>query len=231
MDSPVQGVGEEMERCRAAIKLDLKAHIRERGNYQRCSRSRCFEAPLTTKWRRGETFGACKDRQVVSSANAIVNRQHPISQRTYLVFLSERKTPDIVHKEIWTHLLAYNLLPTVMAVASDENDTEPRKVSFRGAKQALTAFAPKIEASRPEERGPLIDAMLTTIAYHRVGDRPGRWEPRARRRRPKPGTRLTQPRYVAKLPHNRSKWFWSANRKSPAQNWRLSLILPSPRDG
>ena len=117
------------------------------------------------------------------------------------------KTPDMVHKEIWTHLLAYNLLRTVMAVAAHENDIEPRKVSFKGAKQVLTAFAPKIEAVRPEDRAPLIDAMLTTIAYHRVGNRPGRWEPRARKRRPKPAARLTQPRNIAKLAHNRSKWF------------------------
>jgi len=117
------------------------------------------------------------------------------------------KTPEMVHKEIWTHLLAYNLLRTVMAVAADENDIEPRKVSFKGAKQALTAFAPKIEAARPEDRAPLIDAMLMTIAYHRVGDRPGRWEPRARKRRPKWSTPLKQPRHIAKLPHNRSKWF------------------------
>ena len=116
------------------------------------------------------------------------------------------KTPDMVHKEIWIHLLAYNLLRTVMAVAASENDIEPRKVSFKGAKQVLTAFAPKIEAARPEERAPLIDAMLTTIAYHRVGDRPGRWEPRARKRRPRPAARLTQPRRIAQLPHNRWKW-------------------------
>jgi hypothetical protein len=117
------------------------------------------------------------------------------------------KTPDMVHKEIWTHLLAYNLLRTVMAVAANENNIEPRQVSFKGAKQALTAFAPKIEAARPENRASLIDAMLTTMAYHRVGNRPGRWEPRARKRRPKPAARLTQPRHIAKLPNNRSKWF------------------------
>jgi hypothetical protein len=117
------------------------------------------------------------------------------------------KTPDMVHKEIWTHLLAYNLLRTVMAVAAHENDIEPRQVSFKGAKQAVTAFAPKIEAARPEDRGRLIDALLSTIAYHRVGDRPGRWEPRANKRRLKPAARLTQPRDIAKLPHNRSKWF------------------------
>ncbi len=117
------------------------------------------------------------------------------------------KTPEMVHKEIWTHLLAYNLLRTVMAVAAHENDIEPRKVSFKGAKQAVTAFAPKIEAAQPEDRGRLIDALLTTMAYHRVGDRPGRWEPRANKRRLKPAARLTQPRHIAKLPQNRSKWF------------------------
>jgi hypothetical protein len=116
------------------------------------------------------------------------------------------KTPEMVHKEIWAHLLAYNLLRTAMAVAASENGIEPRCVSFKGAKQALTAFAPKIEAARPKDRGRLIDAMLMTMAYHQVGDRPGRWEPRARKRRPKPGARLTQPRAIAKLPQNRAKW-------------------------
>jgi Transposase DDE domain len=116
------------------------------------------------------------------------------------------KTPEMVEKEIWTHLLAYNLLRMVMAVAANENGLEPRQVSFKGAKQILTAFAPKIEAARPEERRKLIDAMLAAVAYHRVGNRPGRWEPRARKRRPKPATRLTQPRHIARLLKNRSKW-------------------------
>src|SRR6516162_11320393 len=110
------------------------------------------------------------------------------------------KTPEMIHKEIWVHLLAYNLLRTVMAVAAAEHGLEPRQVSFKGAKQVVTAFAPKIEAARPEERARLIGALLAAIAYHRVGDRPGRWEPRARKRRPKPGNRLMQPRANARLP-------------------------------
>jgi hypothetical protein len=117
------------------------------------------------------------------------------------------KTPEMVRKEIWTHLLAYNLLRTVMAVAAAENGIEPRQVSFKGAKQVVTAFAPKIEAARSEERAALIDALLSTIGYHRVGDRPGRWEPRARKRRPKPGVRLMQPRATARLLQNRSKYY------------------------
>jgi hypothetical protein len=117
------------------------------------------------------------------------------------------KTPEMVRKEIWAHVLAYNLLRTVMAVAAVEGGTEPRKVSFKGAKQAVTAFAPKIEAARPEDRAGLIDAMLAIVAYHRVGDRPGRWEPRARKRRPKPGLRLMVPRAMTRLPQNRPKYY------------------------
>jgi hypothetical protein len=117
------------------------------------------------------------------------------------------KTPEMVRKEIWAHLLAYNLLRTVMAVAANENDVEPRQISFKGAKQALTAFAPKLEGARPEERASLVDAMLVAVGCHRVGDRPGRWEPRARKRRPKPSKRLNQPRHIAKLARNRAKWY------------------------
>jgi len=117
------------------------------------------------------------------------------------------KTPEMVHKEIWAHLLAYNLLRTVMAVAANESHVEPREISFKGAKQVVTAFAPKLEAAQPEQRVGLVAAMLNAVAYHRVGDRPGRWEPRARKRRPKPGKRLTQPRRIAKLAHNRAKWY------------------------
>jgi hypothetical protein len=117
------------------------------------------------------------------------------------------KTPEMVREEIGAHLLADNLLRTAMAVAAGENGLEPRQVSFKGAKQAVTAFAPKLEAARPKARPALIDAMLAVIAYHRVGDRPGRWEPRARKRRRKPGAYLHEPRAATKQAKDRSKWF------------------------
>ena len=93
-----------------------------------------------------------------------------------------------------------------MAVAAEENGIEPRQVSFKGAKQAVTAFAPKLEEAPPQKRVKLIDAMLKVVAYHRVRNRPGRWEPRARKRRAEHATRLTQPRATARLPENRPKW-------------------------
>ena len=117
------------------------------------------------------------------------------------------KTPEMVEKEIWAHVLAYNLLRTVMAVAAREQGIVPCQVSFKGAKQVLTAFAPKIEMAQPKDRAGLIEAMLRAVAYHRVGNRPGRWEPRARKSRRRPGSPLTQPRAIAKLGHNRSRWY------------------------
>src|SRR5262249_37830056 len=98
-------------------------------------------------------------------------------------------------------------LRTVMVVAASASEVEPRKISFKGTKQTLTAFAPKLEAARPEQRVGLVEAMLKAVAYHRVGNRPGRWEPRARKRRPKPSKRLNQPRPKAKLARNRAKWY------------------------
>jgi len=70
----------------------------------------------------------------------------------------------------------------------------------------VVAFAPKLEAARSEQRVGLVDALLQALGYHRVRGRPGRWEPRARKRRPKPSKRLMQPRSVAKLAQNHAKW-------------------------
>src|SRR5262249_49116027 len=116
------------------------------------------------------------------------------------------KTPEMVRKEIWAHLLAYNLLRSVMAVAAGANGLEPRQVRFRGAEGAGTACARRVEAAGPRARPAWVAALLGVVAYHRVGDRRGGWEPRARKRRPKRGARLGQPRAEAKLPKNRSKW-------------------------
>src|SRR4051812_50012261 len=102
------------------------------------------------------------------------------------------KTPEMVHKEIWALLLAYNLLRTVMAVAAAEVGIEPREVSFKGAKQAVTAFAPKIEAARPEDRPALIEALLAGIALPPGRGRPGRWGTKGRERRAKTGAPCEQ---------------------------------------
>ena len=61
------------------------------------------------------------------------------------------KTPELVHKEIWTHVLAYNLIRTIMAQAATHHNIEPRTISFKGAIQTLEAFQPVIAFRRQHD--------------------------------------------------------------------------------
>ena len=107
------------------------------------------------------------------------------------------KTPEMVRKEVWAHVLAYNLIRTVMAQAAARQAVVPRSVSFTGAMQTLDAFRPLLEL------GPARDAaggrrlchdLLDAIAAHRVADRPDRFEPRLKKRRKDYCGWFTEPR-------------------------------------
>src|SRR4029079_9174422 len=52
------------------------------------------------------------------------------------------KTPEFVRKEVWTHIMAYNLIRTVIAQAAVKHGFAPRTISFKGAIQSLEAFQP-----------------------------------------------------------------------------------------
>jgi DDE family transposase len=95
------------------------------------------------------------------------------------------KSPDLVDKEIWVHMLAYNIIRELMVTAAAKNGAEPREMSFKGTLQALTAFRDATRTANPERRVQLWEEMFVAIAHDRVGDRPGRVEPRAKKRRPK----------------------------------------------
>jgi DDE family transposase len=94
------------------------------------------------------------------------------------------KTPRMVGKEIWAHLLAYNLIRGLMAQAASEAGLLPWQLSFAGAVQTVVAFAPLAWAWEPEEWEQLGEALREALREHRVCERPGRVEPRAQKRRP-----------------------------------------------
>jgi hypothetical protein len=107
------------------------------------------------------------------------------------------KTPELVRKEVWAHVLAYNLLRTVMAQAAARHGVAPRSISFTGAMQTLEAFQPLLEfgaAGDAAARLRLCHNLLDAIATHRVGDRPDRYEPRVKKRRRNHYGWLTKPR-------------------------------------
>ena len=112
------------------------------------------------------------------------------------------KTPELVRKEVWTHLLAYNLIRTVMAQAAHKHDVQPRTLSFKGAAQTLETFQPLIAyvGRRSHQfREQLFQELLDAISAHRVANRPDRFEPRKKKRRRMPYDLLMKPRAEAKL--------------------------------
>jgi hypothetical protein len=108
------------------------------------------------------------------------------------------QTPELVRKEIWAHLLAYNLIRGVMAEAARRHGVMPRQLSLQGARQTWDAFRTGRGESGSRSASKEADVVLRTIAYHQVGDRPDRAEPRVVKRRPKAYPRMQVPRRLAR---------------------------------
>ncbi|MCH8968350.1 MAG: IS4 family transposase [Planctomycetes bacterium] len=108
------------------------------------------------------------------------------------------KTPEMVRKEMWTCLLAYNLIRQTLLQSAQKAGVPPRALSFTAAVQSIAASWLVIVLSDDALAALLIDAASVSLAEHVVGDRPGRLEPRAIKRRPKPHDLLTKPRAQAR---------------------------------
>ena len=106
------------------------------------------------------------------------------------------KTPDMIEKELQVHLVAYNLIRCFMQRAAHVHQKPLGRISFKGAQDTVRQFASAIHAcsSNRKQQDELIAQMLAIIAADTVPDRPGRSEPRARKRRPKNYQLLTKPR-------------------------------------
>jgi putative transposase len=120
------------------------------------------------------------------------------------------RSPELVRKEVATHLLAYNLIREIMAEAARSEGCPPRRLSFTGALHAVREFeaAHLYDPARIERDLP---RLASIIAKKRVGDRPDRNEPRAVKRRPKPHPLLRMTRKRAKtlikqgiMPYNKA---------------------------
>jgi len=104
------------------------------------------------------------------------------------------QTPAMALKEIWVYLLAYNLIRLLMAQAACLADCLPRQLSFKHTLQLWLAWGHS-QGSNQEDK---LYGLFILIAQQRVGNRPGRIEPRAIKRRPKPFPLLTKSRNIAR---------------------------------
>ena len=104
-------------------------------------------------------------------------------------------TPEMNVKEMWSYFLGYNLIRLLMCEAAEEANIVPRQISFKHTLQLWNSWSLVIWWSEEEKQ---MDALYILIAQQRVGNRPGRIEPRAVKRRPKPYPRLMKPREEAR---------------------------------
>jgi hypothetical protein len=102
------------------------------------------------------------------------------------------KTPEMIRKEVYCHVLAYNLLRGVMLESAKQAEMLPRQLSVKGAMQAVESFTPPMMGSNGQPA--IYSAFLGAVAAHRVGNRPGRLEPRVQKRRPKQHALMMKPR-------------------------------------
>lgn len=101
------------------------------------------------------------------------------------------QTPEMVEKELWVYLLAYNVIRLLMAQAAQQAGVHPRELSFKHTVQMWTEWTAGAWRADPEQ-------FFRLLAQLTVGHRPGRIEPRARKRRPKSYPWLKVPRAEAR---------------------------------
>jgi len=104
------------------------------------------------------------------------------------------KTPQMVRKELYVYLLAYNLLHTLMWQAGNTYGAPPLRLSLQSAHHHLDNFIPELLAVTSTQRDQIYRTLLKVIVHKSVPDRPGRSEPRVRKRRPKAYPLMKQPR-------------------------------------
>jgi hypothetical protein len=107
------------------------------------------------------------------------------------------KSPAMVHREIWSCLLTYNLIRKSIMEAAYRGKLGPRQLSFTAAMQKVAASYQTLLLQDEATASETVDCHLAHLAHHKVGNRPNRVEPRAVKRRPKPHPLLTKPRKEA----------------------------------
>lgn len=106
------------------------------------------------------------------------------------------KTPDMIHKELWMHIIAYNLIRSLMWTAARQHRVSLYSISFKSSLAMARQWAPWMASSDPTSTRitKMHRIFLHYLAQQLIPRRPNRLEPRARKRRPKPYPLLTAPR-------------------------------------
>lgn len=111
-------------------------------------------------------------------------------------------SPQMIERELWMHALAYNLVRALLLETARKHAVPVERLSFKGALDALQAWAERAFGSR-RHRHQARCALLARLAADQVPLRPGRHEPRARKRRTKDYQLLNRPRHQMRISASR----------------------------
>lgn len=117
------------------------------------------------------------------------------------------KTPAMIEREVWLHLIACNLVRCLMQEAANLHHVDLSRLSFKGTLDTLEHFADALHARarHPRKQALLLVEMLRLIAKDLVPLRAFRSQPRAKKRRPKNYHLLTRPRKSMHVPPHRNR--------------------------
>ena len=104
------------------------------------------------------------------------------------------KTPEMVRKDFYVHLLAYNLIRTVQLQASRQYGVDPLALSFCATIQHVSSFTCIFAHATKEQGANEYTQLIYLVSTEKLPLRPNRVEPRAVKRRPKAYPRLKKPR-------------------------------------
>jgi Transposase DDE domain len=116
------------------------------------------------------------------------------------------KTPEMIERELLMHVVAYNLIRSLMQTSAAAHGADLSRLSFKGCLDTVRHFANAAHAAegKPRTIKALLEEMLAAVAKDPNPDRPGRSEPRAVKRRRKNYHLLTKPRHdMGHLPHRK----------------------------
>lgn len=105
------------------------------------------------------------------------------------------QSPSMVRKEIYAHMLGYNLVRDLIIYTASAFNSSPKRLSHKGATQALNAFTEKLHEKTDRIKA-LETAMYESIKDHPIGDRTPRVHPREIKRRPKCYPLMKKPRHA-----------------------------------
>lgn len=118
------------------------------------------------------------------------------------------QSPDMIRKEILMNFIAYNCVRRLMYEAAEQAGLHVRRVSFKGSLQAIRSWRSVFDCDKlsKAESNKLVNDLYGAVTGLPLPERPGRSEPRCKKRRPKPYQLLTKPRNEMKEIAHRSRY-------------------------